>query len=293
MKPPDRPPTSSPIRGWAPIIVTGAFIAISIAETWRPLRRRQEARARRTARNVAMAGLTAISMAILQPRLLFPLLAHVERNRLGLLHRIRMPAPVRVLAGVLLLDYTLWWWHWANHKVPFFWRFHLPHHVDRDLDASTAIRFHFGEMSLSVLFRMLQVRLLGISRMSMTMWQVLLMPAIAFQHSNIELTPRGDRAVSRWIITPRMHGIHHSDYRDETDSNWGSLFSFWDFLHGTFREDIPQEEIVIGVPAYQSPDDVTLPRVIEMPFREQRDDWRNACGELQISRTQTIDESSE
>ena len=63
---------------------------------------------------------------------------------------------------ILFLDYTLWIWHWLNHKVPFLWRFHLVHHIDRDLDASTALRFHFGEMTLSIGFRLVQVAILGL-----------------------------------------------------------------------------------------------------------------------------------
>ncbi len=223
-------------------------------------------------------------MALLQPALLIPLLRRTDRDRLGLLHRLQATPAARALLGVLLLDYTLWWWHWLNHKVPFLWRFHLAHHVDRDLDASTAIRFHFGEMSISVLFRMLVVRVFGINELSMTLWHLMLMPSIFFQHSNLELTPQRDRIISRWVVTPRMHGIHHSDYRNETDSNWSSLFSVWDFLHGTFREDTPQETVRIGVAAFQSPEDVALPKIIAMPFVEQREDWRNEMGTLQIER---------
>lgn len=257
---------------------------IFVAETRSPLRKQRESRTLRTSRNFTMAALSAGSMALLQPALLVPLLRRTERDRLGMLHQLHATPAARALLGILLLDYTLWWWHWLNHKLPFLWRFHLAHHVDRDLDASTAIRFHFGEMSISVLFRMLVVRIFGISELSMTLWQLLLMPAIFFQHSNLELTPRRDRAISRWVVTPRMHGIHHSDYRNETDSNWSSLFSVWDFLQGTFREDIPQDSIRIGVAAWQDPEDVTLPKIIQIPFTKQREDWRNKTGALQIER---------
>jgi sterol desaturase/sphingolipid hydroxylase (fatty acid hydroxylase superfamily) len=70
-----------------------------------------------------------------------------------------------------------------------------------------------------------------------------------------------------------MHGIHHSDRRAETDSNWSSLLSVWDVLHRTLRLDVPQEEIVIGVPAYARPGDVTLGKSLAIPFRAQRDDF--------------------
>jgi len=153
------------------------------------------------------------------------------------------------------------------------------HHVDRDLDASTALRFHFGEMALSVFFRMAQVRLLGVSPTAASVWQTLLLASIAFHHSNLRLPPHIERRLVRFIVTPRMHGIHHSDHRDETNTNWSSLFSWWDRLHGTLRLDIPQDAIEIGVPAYQDPRDVTVGRIIVLPFVEQRDDWMDEAGE--------------
>ncbi len=173
-----------------------------------------------------MAGLTAAAMSALQTPLLLPIVRRVEDEHLGLLRRWKLGPVTRTILGVLLLDYTLWWWHWMNHRIGFFWRFHLIHHVDRDHDVSTAIRFHFGETSLSVFYRMAQVRLLGIDRRTMAIWQSFLMISIFFHHSNIRLSPPMERLLVRLVVTPRMHGIHHSEYRDETDSNWSSLFSW-------------------------------------------------------------------
>jgi sterol desaturase/sphingolipid hydroxylase (fatty acid hydroxylase superfamily) len=267
-------PASRAIPAWlTAVVVGGAGLAIFLLETRRPLRRRREPRARRTARNMTMAGLTAASLSLLETPLLRPVLGHVERRRAGLLQRLPLPRPLGLAAGVLLLDYTLWWWHWMNHRWPVLWRFHLVHHVDRDLDASTAIRFHFGEMSLSVLFRMAQIRLFGIDRQTLGIWQLMLMVSILFHHSNLRLSEAHDRRLARFVVTPRMHGIHHSTRHAEADSNWSSLFSWWDLLHGTLRLDVPQGEITIGVPAYDHPAGVTLPKLVVMPFEEQRDDW--------------------
>lgn len=79
-----------------------------------------------------------------------------------------------------------------------------------------------------------------------------------------------ERVLARLIVTPRMHGIHHSDREDETNSNWSSLLSLWDFVHRTFRLDVPDERVVIGVPAYRDPGDVTLGKLLTLPFRRQR-----------------------
>ena len=266
------------------LTIGGAVLAAVIAENARPLRARRESRVRRTARNVASAALSAAAVSLLQSSLLAPVSRSVETRRAGLLQHLPLPRPVRVMAGVLLLDYTLWWWHWLNHRVPLLWRFHLVHHVDRDLDASTAIRFHFGEMSLSVVYRAMQVRLFGIDRETLTIWQTMLFASIFFHHSNTNLSPAVERALSAAIVTPRMHGIHHSDYADETNSNWASLFTWWDMLHGTMRTDVPQQEVVIGVPAYDDPAAVTIGRITAMPFREQTDDWRDGNGVRHITR---------
>ncbi len=231
-----------------------------------------------------MAGMSTAATTILQSMVLAPVAERTERKRLGLLFALDPPATLRRIAGILLLDYTLWWWHWLNHRVPGLWRFHLVHHVDRDLDGSTGIRFHFGEMAMSVFFRAAQVRLLGVDRLSASIWQTLLLISIVFHHSNLRLAESTDRLLARWIVTPRMHGIHHSTYREETDSNWSSLFSLWDAIHGTLRVDPPQEAIEIGVPAYQSPEDVTLPRITALPFVEQRDDWADSKGKRRIER---------
>lgn len=260
--------------GWSTLLIAGgAFAVLTIIERRRPLRKRREADPRHLVRNLAVAGLTAAVTAALQIPLLQPVARKTRDRRLGLLYRLPLPRPMRVAAGVLLLDYTLWWWHWMNHRLPLLWRFHLVHHVDLDLDSSTAVRFHFGEMSLSVLFRAAQFLVLGIDPAAATIWQTALFVSILFHHSNTRLDADFERRLARWFVTPRMHGIHHSTVREETDSNWSSLLSCWDVLHGTFRLDVPQDAITIGVPAWQDPDAVTIGRILAMPFREQRDDW--------------------
>ena len=128
-------------------VVALAFLAMAAAETARPLRRRVESRLRRTARNVTMGGLSLAVITLLQAPVIAPVAAWTERRGWGVLRLVDLPPAAALVLGILLMDYTLWHWHRINHRVPFFWRFHLVHHVDRDMDASTALRFHFGEMT--------------------------------------------------------------------------------------------------------------------------------------------------
>ncbi len=270
---------AAPVPGWVTLLLVGAvFLVMALWESARPLRRRVEPRARHTARNLAAAGISLAAVTALQIPILLPVSAWALRHRVGLLALAALPPGARVVLGVLLLDYTLWIWHWSNHKVPFLWRFHLVHHVDRDLDASTGLRFHFGELGLSVFYRSLQIVAIGADPLSLWVWQSLLFACILFHHSNTRLPIRVERLLVRVFVTPRMHGIHHSDYRNETNSNWSSLLSTWDYLHGTILLDVPQPAVTIGVPAYANEERVTLPRILALPFRERGDDWARRTG---------------
>jgi sterol desaturase/sphingolipid hydroxylase (fatty acid hydroxylase superfamily) len=250
------------------------------AETVWPLRRRVEARLPHLLRNLAVAAPSFAVLGLLTTPLVVPVAEWAEEHHFGVAQIAPLPVAVRTVLAVVLLDWTLWFWHWANHKVPFLWRFHLAHHVDRDLDASTALRFHAGEMALSVPVRVLQVGLVGADPVALWWWQVLLFASIVFHHSNTRLPLTVERALVWFVVTPRMHGIHHSDHQNETDSNWSSLLSVWDRLHGTLLLAVPQHEIRIGVPAYRAPPEVTLARTLVMPFERRREDWRDENGLL-------------
>jgi sterol desaturase/sphingolipid hydroxylase (fatty acid hydroxylase superfamily) len=262
-----------------PVVAAATFLPLLAFEWWRPLRPERESKPRRIVRNLVLAGTAFAVIPLLQTPALAALWPWMEARRVGLLNRVEWPWAVEAAVAVLLLDYTLWIWHWLNHRWPFLWRFHLVHHADGDLDASTALRFHFGEMALSVPWRALQVVLIGPDALSLGLWQALLVPSILFHHSNLRLPVGLERALVRLIVTPRMHGIHHSNYQNETNSNWSSLLSVWDYLHGTALLSVPQREVEIGVPAFARPGDRTLGRMLRLPFRARGDDWTSAAGD--------------
>jgi sterol desaturase/sphingolipid hydroxylase (fatty acid hydroxylase superfamily) len=255
-------------------LVLGALGAILWWESRRPLRRSVESKPRRISRNLAIAAVSAAALQVAGRPVVGPLTALVERRQWGLLKRAPLPRWLEVPLALVLLDYTLYIWHVLMHRVPWLWRFHVVHHVDLDLDTSTALRFHFGELTVSVVWQAGQVVLLGISPLAMSVWQTALFLSILFHHSNVRLPLWVERWLVRFIITPRMHGIHHSIVREETDANWSSGLTLWDWLHGTLRLNVPQGEITIGVPAYRAPAEVTLPNMLALPFREQRPTWQ-------------------
>ncbi|HXI11137.1 MAG TPA: sterol desaturase family protein [Thermoanaerobaculia bacterium] len=260
----------------SPVVIFSVFGLMLLGETLRPLRARVESKLRHTIRNLSTGGISLAILTLLQAPLLVPVAKWADEHDFGIVRWLHLPGPWSILVAIILLDYTLWWWHWASHVVPLLWRFHLVHHVDLDLDSSTALRFHFGELTLSVFYRALQIAVIGASPFSVWLWQTILFASILFHHGNLRLPQRFERMMVRLFVTPRMHGIHHSDRREETNSNWSSLLSVWDVLHGTMRLDVPDETIRIGVPAYREPADVAFTRIQRLPLVPQRDDWRAA-----------------
>src|SRR5918994_1653748 len=251
--------------------IAGAFCALAWLERRRPLRRRMaESKFRREVRNLSVAAVGAGALLLMARPAILPLAQFVEVHNWGLLKQLRLPRWLEIALAVILLDYTLYIWHYLTHRVPLLWRFHEAHHVDLDLDASTALRFHFGELALSIPWRASQIAAIGVTPLALRLWQNALLVSILFHHSNVQLPIALERPLGRVFVTPRMHGIHHSIVPEETNANWSSGLTIWDWLHGTLRLNVPQREITIGVPAYREPRELTLGRSLEMPFRQQR-----------------------
>lgn len=263
------------------LVAVAAIGALVWAEQRRALRAprlRPRDRSRAVA-NLAMAGITAAVAEAAMAPVVGPLVRRVVPQRLGLVQQLPLPPAARDALAIVLLDYTLYWWHVLEHRLPWLYRFHQVHHADLELDVTTAARFHFGEFLASVPWRAAQVALIGPSPRAFVTWQRLTLLSVLFHHSNVRLPLAVERALSRIFITPRLHGIHHSVVQAEQDSNWSSGLSLWDRLHGTYRANVPQQEIEIGIPAYRSPRDVTLARSLAMPLAPLPP-WRRPDGSV-------------
>jgi sterol desaturase/sphingolipid hydroxylase (fatty acid hydroxylase superfamily) len=256
-------------RVGAPILA-GLATAFFIMETIHSLRKRKQDRWQRLKINssVATVGLIGLRGALLPAMLAGS--AWAVRQRFGMLQRLPLPAWARGIVAFLLLDYSNYLWHRLNHQWPFLWRFHNVHHTDMDLDISTAWRFHLGEVILSVFFRGGMIMLIGASPRQVITYEIVYEGATAFHHSNWKLPLALERILNTMMVTPRMHGIHHSIVLRETNSNYSVVFSAWDRLHQTLRLNVPQQDIVIGVPAYRSTVEENVSFLLTLPFRQQR-----------------------
>lgn len=263
-----------PRRWLGPALILGAAAGLMLLERRHPLRRATLPPDARDLRNFAFAAAAGLTVRMVETATVAPLAAFVARRRWGLINRLPLPHGVRRALALALMDYTLYVWHILTHRVPLLWRFHLVHHADRDLSASTALRFHFGELALSVPWRALQVMAIGVDPHTLKLWQQATLISILFHHSNLRLPHAAERVVSSLVTTPRLHGIHHSTRRGETDSNWSSGLTVWDRLHGTLKRGVTQAAITIGLPAYRDPAGQALGPMLALPFRRQTDAWR-------------------
>ena len=193
--------------------------------------------------------------------------ALAEEKKLGLFNLLNLSPTLNHLFTFLALDWVNYLWHRLNHRSPLMWRFHQVHHSDMDMDVSTALRFHVGELFTSVPFKGACVLLLGASPRATLIYEIFFELANNFHHSNLRLPLLREQQLAQLIVTPRMHGIHHSVVERETNSNFSVIFNIWDRLHGTLRLDVPQESINIGVPyvRHHQP----LMELLKMPFGSQ------------------------
>jgi len=254
-------------------LIRTALIAAGIGallwlERRRPLRAGVEPGPRRIVRNLAVGAVTAAAVSAIERPIVERVSRMTEKHGWGLVTRLDLPAPVRIAVAIALMDYTLYWWHVLLHRVPVLWRMHAPHHIDRDLDTSTGVRFHFAEFVASIPWRCAQVLSIGVGPRTLSLWQQLTLAEVLFHHSNVRLTRGFERALSRLIVTPRLHGIHHSVVRDERDSNFSSGLTLWDRMHGTAHMDPDRDDVKIGLPGHDDPRELTLVRTLALPFNE-------------------------
>ena len=255
------------------ILFVALIVVLFILEQFFSLRKNKQSLISRLIVNVSIS---ILSLAIVLYAV-FPAqqkaLTWTSKTSFGFLHLFELPLIIESVIAFLLMDLAFYYWHRLNHIIPFLWRFHNVHHFDPDLDVTTAFRFHFIEIGFSTLFRIIQISLIGISPLVFFIYETAFTANTIFQHSNIKLPIKLERILNKIIVTPRMHGIHHSNYKEETNSNYSTVFSFWDRFHKTIKLNIPQSEIIIGVPGYSNQDDNSIISALTSPFKKQKNYW--------------------
>lgn len=172
-----------------------------------------------------------------------------------------------LLLDLLILDLFIYGWHRANHRMPFLWRFHQVHHRDRFLDVTSSVRFHFGEVMLSALVRGGFIFVMGIPLRSVAVFEILLLMAAAFHHSNIRLPPKLEKFLAKLIVTPSIHWVHHHRIRQDTDSNYATILSGWDILFASRSETKRTTTMPIGV---EGEPELPLKELLVLPMHNKK-----------------------
>jgi sterol desaturase/sphingolipid hydroxylase (fatty acid hydroxylase superfamily) len=219
-------------------------------ETWRPFFGHRDGRLRHAGRNLAIAILNAVVLGLLFSSVTVIVAGWTETNRYGLLNMLDVAGPIRALLALVLLDGWMYVWHRANHTIPLLWRFHRMHHSDRQMDVTTATRFHLGEHIGAAVLRLGLIPVVGFEVWNLVVYDTLVIAITQLHHADISMG-RWDSWLRWLIVTPYMHKVHHSDWRPETDSNYSTVLSLWDRLAGSFRMRSDPKTLVFGLDEFR------------------------------------------
>lgn len=212
----------------------GLLAVFAVLEALLPRRARSMTRTSRWTANLGLSLINTLLLRFTLPLLAVGVAMMAAAQGWGLFNLIAAPFWAELLASLLILDAFIWAQHLAFHKIPIFWRLHRVHHTDRDLDATTALRFHPAEILVSMALKIGVVLALGVPAAAVILFEVILNGMSLFNHANLRLPVPIDRALRVLIVTPDMHRIHHSVIRREIDSNYGFNLSLWDRVFGTY-----------------------------------------------------------
>ncbi|MCF7985786.1 MAG: sterol desaturase family protein [Thiohalocapsa sp.] len=249
------------------MLIGAAVLAVLFAlEGAIPFYRGRSGRYAHAARNLSLAVASGAVGAAMAPLIVLSTQWAAERG-FGLCQALALHPVVCAVTAFVLFDAWMYAWHRANHEIPLLWRFHRVHHTDPAMDSTTALRFHPGEIMLSTLLNCVVLAALGAGIAVLAVYKSVMIVIIQFHHSNVRVPAALDHRLRLLIVPPSMHRVHHSHLRAETDSNYGTIFSFWDRLFGSYRTRRRYDDIRFGIGAYDSVDWQNPLRLLSLPFR--------------------------
>jgi len=254
---------------WVPAIKPAlTVLALAALWTWEsvsPFFADRTLRSRHALRNIAIALLNTVVLAVLFGAATVGVAAWAAERGYGLLHWLDVGWPWRIVPAIVLLDAWLYVWHRLNHRVPLLWRFHRMHHSDAAMDVTTATRFHLGEHLGAATLRLGLIPIFGVTAIEILVFETLVVVNTMLHHANISLGPL-DRPLRWLIVTPDMHKVHHSRLRRETDSNYSTLLSLWDRLFGSYRMRADCRTIELGLAEFDDDRYQTIAGMLRTPF---------------------------
>jgi sterol desaturase/sphingolipid hydroxylase (fatty acid hydroxylase superfamily) len=261
-----------------PVVAAVALGALYAIEGIIPIFEHRARRLRDALPNLAMGLLNGVLVGGLFSGAILLTTELARANGFGILHwieRTGAPAWLVWVFAFLAIDLFAYGWHVAAHKIPALWRFHAVHHSDPHVDASTALRFHIGEVVLECAAMVVILPILGVTTPQLLLYKLVLLPVAMFHHANVRMPARLDRWMRAVLVTPWMHWVHHSRTLPETDSNFAAIFPWWDMLFGTYRIVRRPSSIEFGLDTLPGAEQTTLKGMLMTPVRgvPKASDW--------------------
>lgn len=246
----------------------GMLAVMALWELAAPQRRHDLPRLLRWSNNLALVVIDSLVLRLGFPVLATGMAVLAEDHGWGLFNLLTLPGWASFILGFLLLDLAIYAQHATFHAVPWLWRLHRMHHADQDFDLTTGLRFHPGEIVVSMALKLALVLVLGVPAVVVLLFEVVLNATAIFNHANIRLPPAVDRALRLIMVTPDMHRVHHSVNPLETHSNFGFNLPWWDWSFRTYRAQpaLGQTGMIIGLPQFRTRRDQWIDRMLLQPF---------------------------
>ncbi|MFY0626940.1 MAG: sterol desaturase family protein [Reichenbachiella sp.] len=252
-------------------ILIGGIVFFWILEGIVPFYKKQYNRSKHAFVNIIFT-LTSVLVVFVFASLLLWTSNFTSENKIGLLFLVEMPLWLQVIAGILLLDsigaYAV---HFVVHKVKWMWGFHVIHHSDLNVDVTSGLRHHPGEMIFRMTFTIMAVLITGAPMGIIMLYQSLSALFTHFTHANVSAFGPLDKPLSYIFVTPNMHKVHHHYKLPWTDTNFGNIFSFWDRIFGTFEYVDDMSQIKYGIDTHMDPkENENIGNLMKIPFQKYR-----------------------
>jgi sterol desaturase/sphingolipid hydroxylase (fatty acid hydroxylase superfamily) len=250
-------------------VFASAFTITGVAEAFRPIRSLSSSTTRRWTSNSILLALSGV-VAILAYQVSGIALAFsIQADHYGLLNRLAAPYAARAVIGLAALDLTRYGSHRLFHRITPLWRVHQVHHSETDLDLTTGLRFHPIEPLIGQGFMMITIALLGLPPSAFAAYGLIVIVQDFFDHANVQVPEKLNRALGLVFITPAMHHMHHSDQVQEQNANFGTIFSFWDRLFGTCNAVTASvaQQTRCGVAEIANGSEMNAVSLLALPFR--------------------------